>query len=79
MYAGSRYIQWKCNESSEDSSNIMENYSVKISEKTVGERNSNKNIKESVVMVGTPVAVMMRYRVVVDTDVLPVETFKAVV
>lgn len=30
-------------------------------------------------MVGTPVAVMMRYRVVVDTDVLPVETFKAMV
>lgn len=30
-------------------------------------------------MVGTPVAMMMRYRVVVYTDVLPVETFKAVV
>lgn len=30
-------------------------------------------------MVGTPVAMMMRYRMVVDTDVLSVETFKAVV
>lgn len=30
-------------------------------------------------MVGTPVAMMMRYMMVVDTDVLSVETFKAVV
>lgn len=47
--------------------------------KPYGEECSNNSIKGSIVMVGTPVAKMMRYTMVVDTAVVPAEIFKAVV